>query len=48
MVARFRELVGKQHFIHEMPRIGHYPQMEAPEETLQAFLRFIDGLTSNV
>ncbi|TVP59954.1 MAG: alpha/beta hydrolase [Halomonadaceae bacterium] len=44
MVNRFRELVGTQHYIHEMPAIGHYPQMEAPEETLQAFMGFIDTL----
>lgn len=44
MVVRFRELAGEGHFIHEMPAIGHYPQMEAPAETLQAFMAFMDTL----
>lgn len=43
MVARFRELVGDHHFIHEMPGIGHYPHMEAPEQTLAAYLAFMEG-----
>jgi pimeloyl-ACP methyl ester carboxylesterase len=36
MVARFREVVGTQHFIRELPGIGHYPQLEAPEAVLNA------------
>ncbi|MDX1587503.1 MAG: alpha/beta hydrolase [Oleiphilaceae bacterium] len=44
MVVRFRELVGDQHFTYEMPGIGHYPHMEAPEETLSAYLSFVQPL----
>ncbi len=40
MVARFREMVGDQHFICELPGIGHYPQIEAPDATLDAFFGF--------
>lgn len=36
MVARFREVVGTGHFIRELPGIGHYPQLEAPEAVLSA------------
>ncbi len=36
MVARFREVVGTQHFIRELPGIGHYPQLEAPQAVLEA------------
>jgi len=40
MVARFREVVGDQHFIRELPGIGHYPQIEAPEAVLEACQAF--------
>ena len=45
MVERFRQVVGTQHFIRELPGIGHYPQVEAPEKVLVAFEEFIDTLT---
>jgi len=41
MVKRFEELVGKQHYIQRLPRIGHYPQIEAPEEVSAAYLIFL-------
>jgi pimeloyl-ACP methyl ester carboxylesterase len=40
MVARFREVLGSRHFIRELPGIGHYPQMEAPEAVLSACQEF--------
>lgn len=40
MVARFREVLGSQHFIRELPGIGHYPQMEATAEVLAAYRDF--------
>jgi pimeloyl-ACP methyl ester carboxylesterase len=43
MVARFRELVGTHHFIRELPRIGHYPQIEAPEAVLDGFKEFTES-----
>lgn len=40
MVARFRQVVGPQHFIRELPGIGHYPQLEAPQAVLGACQQF--------
>ncbi|MEV0248583.1 alpha/beta hydrolase [Nocardia sp. NPDC050712] len=39
MVARYRELVPEPDVI-ELAKVGHYPQLEAAEETLAAFLEF--------
>ena len=44
MVARFEELVGREHFIERLPAIGHYPQVEAPEAVLRAYQRFLDAV----
>lgn len=41
MVARYRAVVGPDHFIVELPEIGHYPQVEAPNEVLRAYSRFL-------
>ncbi len=42
MVARYREVVGKGTVV-ELPGIGHYPQVEAPEAVLEHYLRFVDA-----
>ena len=39
MVARYRELVPDPDVV-ELPGIGHYPQVEAPDAVLRAFLEF--------
>ena len=44
MVVRFREVLGNHHFIRELPGIGHYPQVEAPQMVLAAFEEFINPL----
>lgn len=41
MVERYREVVSRDHFIVELPSIGHYPQVEAPTEAVEAYLRFL-------
>lgn len=41
MVQRFTEVVGDEHFIHRLPRVGHYPQVEAPEAVLTAYSEFL-------
>jgi len=42
MVARYRELVSRRDIV-ELPRIGHYPQVEAPEEVLAHYRAFLDA-----
>lgn len=44
MVARYRQVVSPDHFIVELPTIGHYPQVEAPEAVVDAYLRFLRQL----
>lgn len=39
MVARYRELVGNADVV-ELPGIGHYPQVEAPDAVADAVLRW--------
>lgn len=39
MVRRYRELIADPDVV-ELPKIGHYPQLEAPEATLAAVLDF--------
>jgi pimeloyl-ACP methyl ester carboxylesterase len=39
MVARYRELVPSPDTV-ELPTIGHYPQLEAPDAVVAAFLAF--------
>lgn len=39
MVARYRELITDPDVV-ELPDVGHYPQVEAPDATLEAFLEF--------
>ncbi|MBV8667071.1 MAG: alpha/beta hydrolase [Burkholderiaceae bacterium] len=43
MVRRYRELVGDPD-VTELPQIGHYPQVQAPREVLDAYLDFQRGL----
>ncbi|TQV81303.1 alpha/beta hydrolase [Exilibacterium tricleocarpae] len=46
MVARFEQLVGNNHFIRALPAIGHYPQVEAPEQVLEAYTEFLQRLST--
>lgn len=41
MVARYRELVPQPDVV-SLTGIGHYPQVEAPQQTLAAFFDFLD------
>ena len=43
LVERFRQVVPHQTNILELPDIGHFPHLEAPEAVLAAFLRFQSG-----
>jgi pimeloyl-ACP methyl ester carboxylesterase len=40
MVERYKELVGKG-YVALLPRIGHYPQVEAPDAVLAHYARFL-------
>jgi pimeloyl-ACP methyl ester carboxylesterase len=44
MVARYNELIPQPN-VTELHDIGHYPQVEAPQAVLQAYLEFRAGLT---
>jgi pimeloyl-ACP methyl ester carboxylesterase len=44
MLARYREVISRDHFTVELPTIGHYPQVEAPAEVVSAYLRFLRQL----
>lgn len=41
MVERYRDVVSRDHFTVELPNIGHYPQVEAPAQVLEAYGRFL-------
>ncbi|GAB5413823.1 MAG: alpha/beta hydrolase [Congregibacter sp.] len=41
MVQRFQELIGSDHYIHRLPSVGHYPQVEAPDAVLGAYHQFL-------
>ena len=41
MVQRYNELKCRLDFLTQLPNIGHYPQVEAPTEVLQHYLRFL-------
>lgn len=43
MVARYRELIPRPDTVL-LDGIGHYPQVEAPQQVLEAYLAFRDGL----
>jgi pimeloyl-ACP methyl ester carboxylesterase len=42
MVQRYRELVPNAD-VCELPKIGHYPQIEAPDRVLDGYLEFRAG-----
>ena len=44
MVQRFVELVGEGYFIHKLPTIGHYPQVEDPDGVSTGYLQFLEEL----
>lgn len=44
MVARYIELLGQPAFLREYENIGHYPQLEAPEQVANDYLEFLNTL----
>jgi pimeloyl-ACP methyl ester carboxylesterase len=45
MASRYRELVPQSDDT-ELPGVGHYPQVQAPEATMKSYLEFRDRLAS--
>jgi pimeloyl-ACP methyl ester carboxylesterase len=43
MVARYKELQCRLDYCAELPTIGHYPQVEAPEDVLTHYQIFLRG-----
>ena len=43
MVARYKELECRLDYCAELPTIGHYPQVEAPEDVLTHYQIFLRG-----
>lgn len=41
MVQRFEEVVGTDRFVRRLPRVGHYPQVEAPGAVIDAYSDFL-------
>lgn len=48
LVERFREVVPDQKNIVELPDIGHFPHLEAPEIVLDKFLEFHDDISAGL
>lgn len=44
MVARYKELELPLAWLEELPRIGHYPQVEAPQAVSGVYLKFLDSV----
>jgi pimeloyl-ACP methyl ester carboxylesterase len=47
MANRYKELIPNHQIILLPAAIGHWPQLEAPEEVLQAFSQFYQRLHTN-
>ena len=47
MVARYKTLSCRLDYCAELPLIGHYPQVEAPEEVMQHYITFIEDIIKN-
>lgn len=44
LVAWYREAIGEPEYVLELPDVGHYPQVEAPDRVAAGYLSFVDGL----
>lgn len=45
MVARFHELELPMAWFGELPAVGHYPQVEAPDDVAGSYLAFLDTVS---
>lgn len=46
LVERYKELNCRLDHLKELPKIGHYPQVEAPTDVSKAYLEFLDQVKS--
>jgi len=44
MIDHYRDSVGEPSFLRQLPTIGHYPQVEAPEKVAELYLDFIRAI----
>ena len=44
MVVRYKELNCQLDYLAELPQIGHYPQVEAPDEVARHYLEFLQAV----
>lgn len=44
MITHYKNIIGRPDFLAELPFIGHYPQVEAPDAVITYYLEFLDSL----
>jgi hypothetical protein len=44
MVARYKALKCRLDYLAELPLIGHYPQIEAPDEVVAHYETYLESL----
>ena len=44
MIDRYLEIINTPNYLARLVGIGHYPQVEAPDEVLKHYLTFLEGL----
>ena len=42
MVAHYRDIVGEPDYLKELSNIGHYPQVEDPQNVVKYYLEFLE------
>lgn len=46
LVVRYQELACRLDYLKELPLIGHYPQVEAPNKVSESYLEFLNQLNN--
>ncbi len=41
MIRHYKNIIGPPDYLKELPKIGHYPQVEAPEDITKYYLEFL-------
>lgn len=44
MIQRYKEVVGEPAYLAQLDNIGHYPQVEAPDDVSRHYLKFLGAL----